>query len=416
MNTRYDFDTPIDRKGTGSVKWQLVPSGENLDTMRVCDDCFGDDALLPLWVADMDFRAPQAITDALMQRVSHGVFGYTLATQDYLKSVCRWMQRRHGWAARPETIVPTPGIVPALHWLVQTFTTPGEGVIVQPPVYYPFFSATETTGRRIVRNPLREEDGHYRMDFDGLKQLAAQPDVTCAILCNPHNPVGRAWTAEELCTFGEICHDNGVTVISDEIHCDLTLFGTRHTSYATMPQHLLADAVICTAPSKTFNLAGLQTSNIFVPDADRRKAFRTTLAANGMHDPNPLGMVACQAAYDHCEDWLDQLLEYIEGSMLFVRDFLAQNIPAARMRLPEATYLAWMDFRSLGLDDLALKRLMLEDARVFLDDGYIFGKEGSGFERMNLASPRSMIQNALTRIAASVTTVQNASATPEKLA
>lgn len=401
--TTYDFDTQIDRSNTGSVKWQLLFGGENLDTPRIGDDCFGENRVIPMWVADMDFRSPQPVIDALAARVQHGIFGYTLATDDYKTSVCGWMRRRHNWDAKPEWIVTTPGVVPALHWLVRAFTAPGEKVIIQSPVYYPFYSATESTKRTVARNPLiRDHAGRYSMDFDALEALAAKPDVTCAILSSPHNPVGRVWTPDELQRFGDICTRNGVFVIADEIHADLILSGFTHTSYGTLEDRLVQNSAICTAPSKTFNLAGLQTSNIFIASSSLRERFQNEIHSNGMFDPNLLGMVACKAAYDHGEEWLTELLSYIEGNFATLKSFLETHLPELKLIKPEGTYLAWIDCRTLGLDKMELKRKMLCDARVFLDDGFIFGPEGDGFERINLACPRPLLIEALTRIKSAI--------------
>ncbi|NJB66663.1 cystathionine beta-lyase [Desulfobaculum xiamenense] len=400
MAITYDFDTPVDRRETGSVKWQLVRDGIDPESWHVGNDCFEPNGIIPMWVADMDFRCPDEIVNALVERARHGVFGYTLATDDYRAAVCDWMRRRQGWAARPKWIVPTPGIVPALHWLVRAFTKPGEQVLVQPPVYYPFFNAAKASDRPLARNPLVRDGDHYHMNYEELERIAADPQVTLAILSNPHNPVGRVWQPEELRRFGEICTRHGVLVVADEIHGDLVLPGHTFTPYASLGDNLAALSIICTAPSKTFNLAGLQTSNIFIPDETLRERFSAEVRANGIFDPNPFGMVACQTAYTHGEAWLDQLLTYIEGNVDFLVDTLARTVPEITVIRPEGTYLAWLDCRALGITRPALEKLFLHDARVFLDEGRMFGPEGDGFERINLACPRSVLAEALSRIAA----------------
>jgi cystathionine beta-lyase len=399
---RYDFDREINRQGTCSLKWEFMQAGDDMLHWELTDRCFGPDRTLPLWVADMDFPCPQPVIDALAARATHGIYGYTDKTDAYYDAVVGWMARRHGWKVAPEWILTTPGVVPALYMLVRTFAAPGEKVLIQPPVYYPFFSAIRQNGAELVSSPLLYEGGRYRMDFDDLEAKARDPLVKMAILCSPHNPVGRVWTPEELRRFGEICGENGVLVVSDEIHSDLIYSGHTFTPFASLGESLAQNAVVCTAPSKTFNLAGLHVSNILIPNSDIRARFQQTLANNGLIGINTFGLVAVEAAYNHGEDWLGQMLHYVEGNLRYLQAFVAERIPQVTVIPPESTYLVWLDCRSLGLDKMALKRLMLDEAKVYLDDGFMFGPEGEGFQRVNIACPRAVLAEALQRIATAV--------------
>lgn len=399
---RYNFDQEIDRRGTNAAKWEVVKLGGRFVPV---DQMPADPAgrrLLPMWVADMDFPVPQPVIDALAARAQHGIFGYGWPGPAYRQVVVDWMARRHGWAVEPEWIVPTPGVVPALNMLVRTFAAPGQQVIIQPPVYYPFYTAISNNGAELARNPLRYADGRYTMDFADLEAQLSRPGVAMLILCSPHNPVGRVWTPEELRRLGELCLAHDVLVVADEIHGDLIYPGRRFTPYATLGEQFAANAVVCTAPSKTFNLAGLATSNIIIPNPELRVRFERTLNSNGLHGVNTFGMVALEAAYAHGEEWLTQVMDYIAGNLRYLQDYVAQHLPQIDVVHPEGTYLVWLDCRRLGLDKAALERLMLEEARVFLDEGYIFGSEGEGFERINIACPRAILAEALERITAAV--------------
>lgn len=384
---KFDFDRIIDRTGTGSFKWDLA------------DSIFKGEGLLPLWVADMDFASPPEVVAALEERARHGVFGYTAPMPEYFRAVADWFERRHGWQIAPDWIVAAPGVVPALNLLIQTFTEPGDGVIVQKPVYYPFMGAIKNNGRVIINNPLKLEDNYYRIDFDDLERKAANPRARMLILCSPHNPVGRLWTKEELKRVGEICIARDILVVSDEIHCDLTFRGYRHVPFGSLGSHFLMKSITCTAPSKTFNLAGLQTANLVIADSELRKRYNRTIECLGLKWPNLFGMEALIAAYRHGDDWLDQLMEYLGGNLAFLREFIAAKMPRVTVIEPEATYLVWLDFRDYGLDREALKRLIRDRARLALDDGYIFGSpEGDGFERINIACPRAILVKALDRM------------------
>jgi len=394
----HNFDSEVSRRDSNSVKWEFTQSGEDLLRWQQTDCCYGEDRVLPMWVADMDFTSPSPVVDALIARAQHGIYGYTAPTQGFYHSVVRWMQRRHGWEIAPEWICITPGVVPALNMLVRAFASNGDRVLIQPPVYYPFYDAVENNGAELTLNPLIYEDGRYRMDLADLEARCRDPRVKLAILCNPHNPVGRVWTREDLVRFGEICIESDVLVVSDEIHADLIYEGHIFTPFANISNAFSQNSVTCTSPSKTFNLAGLQTSCIVIPDGDLRSKFERILQSNGLFGIGTFGVVALQAAYDHGEEWLVQLLEYLEGNLEYLEEYVAQHIPQLTVVRPEGTYLVWLDCRRLQLGKWELKQLMLEEAKVYLDEGFIFGAEGEGFERINIACPRAILAEALDRI------------------
>jgi len=394
-----NFDQEINRKGTHSAKWGVIQDPANPSRWIATEDYFGENRMLPLWVADMDFAAPQPVIDALVERARHGIYGYTVRTQSYDAAVVDWMQRRHGWSIQPDWILATPGVVPAVNLLIRTFTRPGEKVLVQRPVYYPFFNAIENNAAEIVSSSLVLKDGRYAMDFEDFERKAADPATTLFILCSPHNPVGRVWTPEELTRIGHICLANGVLVVADEIHADLIYSGVTFTPYATLGPDMAENTVVCTAPSKTFNLAGLHTSNLIIPNDSLRRRFQQTLNSCGMGKwANPFGVVACEVAYREGEAWLAEVMAYIEANLDFLGRYLDDHISGIRLIRPEGTYLVWLDCRGLGLDNADLKRLMMETARIFPDEGFIFGPEGDGFERLNIACPRSILEEALVRL------------------
>ena len=392
------FDAEVDRRGTNSLKWEFIEQGEDPPRWEHSDRFFGEDRVLPMWVADMDFGCPDGVAEALVARAQKGIYGYTAPTDAYYQSVVRWMARRHGWEIAPDWICHSPGVVPALNMLVRTFVSPGDAVLIQPPVYHPFYHAIQNNGGELVTNPLVYEGGRYHMDFADIEQKARDPRVKMAILCSPHNPVGRVWTGEELLRFGEICIQNNVLVVSDEIHGDLILRDQVFTPFAKISRDFARHSIICTAPSKTFNLAGLQTSCIIIPNEDLRAGFLKTLDGNGLHFPNTFGLVALQAAYDHGEVWLEEVLSYLQANLDYLEAYVAEQIPQIGVVRPEGTYLVWLDCQKLGLDKVELKRLLMDGARVYLDDGFIFGPEGEGFERINIACPRSILAEALDRI------------------
>lgn len=398
----FDLDREIDRTGTNSIKWEFLFEEEQLVYGDHAAAHQGEQRLLPLGIADMDFRCPPAVVEALVTRAQHGIFGYGAPSDSYYEAVIGWMQRHYGRTVKKEWIVTTPGVVAALYALVQAFVAPGEKVLIQPPVYHPFYYAIENTERVIVTNPLILKDGRYQMDFDDLAEKAADPDVKMAMLCSPHNPVGRVWTAAELTRFGEICQENEVLVVSDDIHCDLIYPGQKFTAYGALNDTLASQSITCTAPSKTFNLAGLKTSNIVIPDEALRTKFSQTLQRCGIHGTNAFGIVATETAYNHGEEWLAAVMDYVVANFHFMETFIAAEIPLLQVIPPEGTYLVWVDCRKLGLDADALSGLMRHEARLLLNDGVIFGEEGSGFVRFNIACPRSILATALRRLKAAV--------------
>lgn len=386
----YDFDRIIDRRNTSSVKWDLA------------DDLFHGKNLIPMWVADMDFLSPPVVIEALCERARHGIFGYTAATDNYYEAVIGWMKKRHGWDIHREWIHFSPGVVPALSLILQTFTRPGDEVIIQPPVYYPFMRVVKNSGCHIVNNPLRCENGRYYMDFEDLERKTARGRVRAVILCSPHNPVGRVWTVDELRSFREICDKRNILMISDEIHGDLMLPGNVFVPLDSLDNEAAQNVITCTSPSKTFNLAGLQTSNIIIPSGAFSGQYRITLERNGIQGPSSFGAVACEAAYNGGDGWLLELLAYLAKNLDFLHEFLAERIPRVRITEPGGTYLVWLDFRAILPDPDELMTVLVRDAKIALDPGTLFGKEGAGFMRINIGCPRSTLATALERIAAAL--------------
>ena len=387
--TKYDFETIIDRRGTGCLKWDAWSRRGH-----AADD-------LPLWVADMDFKTVPAAMDALVERVQHGVYGYTMATDGYYEAVQNWFATRHGWRPEREWFVKTPGVVFALAMAVTAFTQPGDAVVIQPPVYYPFRLMIQDNGRKMATSPLAYDNGRYTMDYEGFERTLEESGAKLFILCNPHNPVGRCWSEDELRRIGEICLRHHVLVVADEIHADFARKGFRHVPYASLGEEFANNAVICTAPSKTFNLAGLQLSNIFIPNPDLRAAFKRTLGRTGYDEPSVFGVTATQACYEHGAEWLDQLKEVLDVN-LGVLEAAVGRMEGVRLVPLESTYLPWLDCSGLGLDDEGTKRLVEQDAKLWLDLGTMFGPEGSGFVRMNLASPTTMVEDACARLEGAV--------------
>jgi len=402
----YHLDDEVNRRGTASVKWEFMQVEDGVARLASTDRSFGENRVLPMWVADMDFRCPEQVIQALVKRAEHGIFGYTAPTEAFFQAIVDWMHKRHGWAVRPEWLCNTPGVVPALHMAVRTFTEVGDGILIQPPVYHPFSMAIENHNRSIVKNPLIYEHGRYRMDYEDLEAKIVQQDVRMAILCSPHNPVGRVWTREELLRFGEICLRHDVLVVSDEIHGDLIYSDSCFTPFATLGEPFPQVSITCTAPSKTFNLAGLHTSTLIIPNQALHARLVETLRKHGLSGLGTFGVVALQAAYEHGEPWLKQVMGYIESNYHYLEAFMLEEIPQIKVIKPEGTYLVWLDCRALGLNAKKLKQLMLEKARVYLDEGYIFGPEGEGFERINIACSRSLLIDALYRIKSAVDGLQ----------
>lgn len=386
---RYDFDTPINRHGTGCLKYDCAEQrGKSPD-------------LIPLWVADMDFDTPDFIKQALVGRVQRGVFGYTEPDGAYFEAVCGWFSRHHGWTPKPEWCVVTPGVVYALACAVRAYTKPGEAVLLQQPVYYPFSEVICDNGRRMVNAPLsyERESGTYSIDFTAFERAITTNDVRLFLLCNPHNPVGRVWSAQELTRILGICARHNVVVVSDEIHADFACKGFSHTSVATLGKDALENCAICTSASKTFNLAGLQVSNIFIPNPKLRELFGRANAAAGYSQANTLGLVATEAAYREGDEWLAQLKGYLASNVELATSILAKDAPRLRVIKPQSTYLLWIDCRDLGLTDDELTHLVEDEAGLWLDMGSVFGPDGSGFIRVNVACPASVLEHAMHSLA-----------------
>ncbi|MGI6168360.1 MAG: MalY/PatB family protein [Christensenellales bacterium] len=379
----FDFDKVIDRQGTDSIKYDFARERGK------------PEGLLPLWVADMDFSAPPCVIEALEQRSRHGIFGYSEAGDDYFEPLYRWLDQRLGWQVQEDWLIKTPGIVFAISAAIRALTAKGDSVLIQQPVYYPFYDCVNSSGRRPVVNQLVYEQGTYRIDFEDFEQKIQENNVKLFILCSPHNPVGRVWKREELCMMGDICLRHGVRVVADEIHADFVYPGHKHHVFAGLKPEYGDMTLTCTAPSKTFNLAGLQISNVFAANSEIRKALNKEIRNVGYSQVGSMGLAACRAAYAGGGPWLEQLLVYLSDNFAFLRTFLTRNIPELSLVETEGTYLGWIDCGALSLDDRELDRFMLEEAGLWLDDGPMFGAGGSGFQRINVACPRSVLAKAV---------------------
>lgn len=382
---KYDFDKIIDRTGTNSLKWDP----ETLELM------FGETDIMPFWVADMDFKVAEPIIDAVVERAKHGIYGYSKGSDTYYEAIINWTRKRFDWEINKEWIEFTPGVVPAINYFIQAFCMPGDKVLIQQPVYYPFKRAIENNGCHVVDNTLKFNGEYYEIDFEDFEEKVKDPKVKMFILCSPHNPVSRVWTEEELTKLGLLCLENDVLVISDEIHNDLVFTGYKHIMFASLSHEFAMNSVTCTSPSKTFNLAGMQASNIIIPNPKLKDKFRRVLERNGIGSQNPFSIVALEAAYNEGEDWLEELLEYLEGNIKFIHEFLAKNLPKAKLIDPQATYLGWIDLREYEEDGGRLEKLIIEKGKVALDGGTWFGQDGAGFMRLNFACPRSLLEKAL---------------------
>lgn len=386
MAEKYNFDEIIDRKGSDCLKYDFaVERGMPED-------------VLPLWVADMDFRTAPCITERIQQDIALGIFGYTDSKDAYFRALADWYQTYFNWKTEKSWLVKTPGVVFAIAAAIQTLTKEGEGVMLQQPVYYPFSEVIKDSGRKLVNNELILKDGRYEIDFADFEEKIVQENVRLFLLCSPHNPVGRVWTKEELQRVGDICLKHDVKIVSDEIHSDFVYPGYQHHILPTVDERFQDISIICTAPSKTFNLAGLQISNIFIPNPAIRKAFKRAMSAVGYSQVNMLGLHACQAAYENGREWLEQLKLYLQSNLDFVKEYLEKNLPQIKLIEPEGTYLIWLDCRGLGLSEEELEDLMVHKAKLWLDSGAIFGKAGEGFERINIACPQSTLKEALERL------------------
>lgn len=390
----YDFDTIINRKNTDCLKFDFaLQRGLPKD-------------VLPLWVADMDFPTADEILKDLTDRVAHGIFGYTETGDRYFKVVADWLKRKHDVTVRRNWLLKTPGVVYALAMAVKALTKEGDGVLIQRPVYYPFFEVIEDNGRKVVSNDLVLKDGHYEIDFEDFEKKIVEEHVKLFFQCTPHNPVGRVWTREELKKIAEICNRHDVVVASDEIHSDFIYSGHTFTSIINVDEEIKDRLILCTSPAKTFNLAGLQISNIFIPNQQIRRAIRKQIAATGYSQLNTMGIVACESAYTKGETWYREMLSYIEGNLNFLRDYLKEELPKVRLIEPEGTYLVWLDFRALGLTPKELDALIVHRAGLWLDSGAIFGDAGEGFQRINIATSRKVLAEALGRIKKAVDSLE----------
>ncbi len=391
----WNFDEIIDRSNTGSMKWEpgvlKVKFGE------------GKENLLPLWVADMDFLSPTVVRKAMEERLAHQIYGYTMIAAGYDEALISWYQRRHQWEIKKDWILTSPGVVPATNYLVQRFTSPGDKVLIQTPVYYPFAQGIVSNGRQVLENPLKINDGRYQMDFDDLATKAADPRVKLAILCSPHNPVGRVWNKEELEQFGKICLENNVLVFADEIHCDLIMPGFKHICFQDICDEFAQHSIAANSASKTFNLAGLQQSSLIIPNARLRNEvshFFENLGVGGRGSGTLFGSIATTAAYNGAEPWLEDLIVYLQDNFIYLKTSLEEQLPGVRVFDLEGTYLAWADFRALGLSPTKMVQIIEEEAGVALDHGDWFGENGAGFERFNIACPRQILKRAVESVVA----------------
>jgi cystathionine beta-lyase len=380
--TTYNFDEFIDRRDTDCIKYDFAR------------EYFGTNDLIPMWVADMDFRTPDFIMDAIRKRASHEIMGYSKRSDNFYNAIIQWYKRRQNWFIEKEWIIFTPGIVPALHFAVRAFTSPGENVLIQPPVYHPFFSVISENRRQVLANPLKLVTGRYMMDPDNLERIIDKK-TKLFLLCHPHNPVGRVWSPSELTDLAMICKKNGTIIISDEIHSDLVLPGFKHQPIASLPGDFRDITVTCVAPSKTFNIAGLSTSVVIIPDRGLREKFNAEIETAHLWTGNIFGNIALEAAYTYGDQWLDQLMIYLQHNFELLDAFLKHHIPNIRLIIPEATYLAWLDMHDLHLPNSSIKDFMIRKAGLGCNDGSTFGKEGEGFQRMNIACPAPLLEKAL---------------------
>lgn len=384
----YDFKTLLSRKNTGAAKWEQM-YGWN---PNVPED------VVPLSVADMELKNPPEVVEGLKTYLDEAILGYTMSYDAYSDAVIDWMDRRHGYKIQKEWIVNTPGIVNAFTAAISAYTKKGEGVIVFKPIYYPMMNAIQITERIEANVPLLNNNGHYEIDFDGFEAAAAKKENTMLLFCSPHNPVGRVWTKEELKKVGDICLKHGLKICSDEIWMDLIMPGYKHTVFATISKEIEDITVVCTAPSKTFNVAGLACSNIIIANEDMRNQFNETLKVMRSSSVNVLGYKACELAYTKSEAWLEELLQVLDTNQKLVHNFFKEKYPKCECPLIEGTYLVWVDFRSFGMDNETLEKFMHEEAMFFTDEGYVFGPEGDGYERINIAAPTWVLERELNRL------------------
>jgi len=383
---KYNFDEIIDRHGTDCLKYDFGMKRK------------GRTDLLPMWVADMDFRLPDEILDVLRKRIDHGIFGYTDPLDDYFEALNHWFSTRYGYTVDPSWVTLGAGLVYAIHVSVQAFTEPGDGVMVMQPVYYPFSEAIKNNGRKLVNCQLDYNDGKYSIDFDKMERLIKEEGVKALIFCSPHNPVGKVWTEEEVRKVADICLENKVIMMVDEIHCDFIFPGHTFFSCMRLEEKYLGNIALYSSPGKTFNVAGLQSANIIIPGEELRAKYRRGNTQAGYSQANIMGQEALKACYTLGADWVDQLVEYIYGNVQYVKAFIAENFPKAKFVEPEGTYLVWIDFSGYGLTHDELEHLIVDEAKLWLDSGAIFGAETALFERFNIACPRSVVEQAMKQL------------------
>lgn len=395
---KYDhsfFDTYLERRGTRSIKWDG------------CNAKFGVDPsveMLPMWIADMDFRAPEEVVSAVTERAAHGIYGYIInRTDSFVESIQNWVRRRYGWDVEKEWILFTPGVIPGFNITYQNFTAPGDGIIVQTPIYYPFMDGIRNNGRTMVVNQLVEADGYYTMNFEELAQQVEDPSNKILIMANPHNPTGRCWTAEELTRLGELCADNDVLLVCDEIHADLIMEGASFCSMGSISEKVRQNTIFHYAPSKTFNLAGLQTAFVIIPNDDIRAKFEKGLTANRIFNMNWFGQVALETAYNQCEGYVSALRKYVSANMDYMVDYIRKNLPMLKVRKSEGTYMVWVDFRGTGMTTEEIEHFIAHKAHIGVDMGTWFGPGGEGWLRFNLACPRCLLEKAMNMLANALT-------------
>lgn len=386
MERNLDFDTVVNRKNTKCLKYDFAKK------RGMPED------ILPMWVADMDFKTSSYVEDAIAEWARHGIFGYSEAQTPYFETIRDWMKEHHGWEPQENWLIKTPGVVFALAMAVRAYTQPGDAVLIQQPIYYTFTEMIEENGRKAVSSDLYpDENGRYHIDFEDFEKKIREENISLCLICSPHNPVGRVWTEEELTRLGDICVRYGMTVVSDEIHHDF-IFRGRHHVFAGLKKEYEDISVICTSPSKTFNLAGMTLSNIFIPNGNLRKKFRNEVNAAGISQLGIMGLVTCEAAYSKGEEWYRAVTSYIRDNIAFTEKYVREHLPGVKMMEHEATYLVWLDFRGLGLEPEELDRRIIRQAGLWLDSGKIFGMNGRGFQRINVACPRSVLAEALHRL------------------
>ncbi|MEG1254420.1 MalY/PatB family protein [Clostridium sp.] len=392
----YNFDEFVERKNTHSLKYDGIKERFGID----------DNDLLPLWVADMDFKTPEPIRSALKNKIDEGILGYSGGYEDVYESIISWYKRRHDLTLKREWIEFSGTVVSSLARIIKTFTNEGDKIIVQPPVFSNFYDLIRMNNRQVIENPLILKDGKYNMDLDGLKNIIDEK-VRMIILCNPHNPVGRAWSKDELSELTKILVDNNILIVSDEAHCELVHKGYNHNFVLQQHEEAIENSITCIASHKTFNIAGLEISNVIIPNEYLRKRYKQALLSESINKPNLLGLTAVKAGFDHCGEWLDEMLDYVESNFVYMEEFFKENIPCIKVIPAEAMFLAWLDFRALNLTPKEIEKLLITEGKVLVNQGYYFGKGGEGFIRINLACPKSTLKDALERVLKAINTLKN---------